>query len=143
MRKGGAACGIAWVPDPPKASTSNYGFSVVTSTKGYHCIEGHTLAHETGHNMGLHHDRYVEPKTGNSIFNYGYVDSAPAGRFREIMSYPDKCEDARVNCTQIPYFSTPLKLYSGRPIGISQNQAGAADGVRTLNTTRAAVGAYR
>jgi hypothetical protein len=39
--------------------------------------------------------------------------------------------------------STPLKLYNGRKIGIPQNQAGAADGARTLNATRAIVGAYR
>ncbi|MEA2986105.1 MAG: hypothetical protein QOD94_2359 [Alphaproteobacteria bacterium] len=144
MRKAGAACGIAWVPDPPTAADSNSGFSVVTSTKGnYNCIEGHTLAHETGHNMGLHHDRYVEPAASNAKFNYGYVDTAPAGRFRDIMSYPDKCAAAGVSCTRIPYMSTPLKLYNGRKIGIPQNQAGAADGARTLNATRAIVGAYR
>ena len=145
MRRAGAACGVAWAPNPPTAATSNSGFSVVTSTKGgfYNCIEGNTLAHETGHNMGLFHDRFVEPAASNAKFNYGYVDSTPAGRFREIMSYPDKCAAAGVNCARIPYMSTPLKLYNGRKIGIPQGQAGAADGARTLNTTRAVVGAYR
>jgi hypothetical protein len=145
MRKMGAACGVAWVPDPPTASTANQGFSVVTSTKGgvYNCIEGNTLAHETGHNLGLHHDRYVEPPAPISKFNYGYVDTAPTGRFREIMSYPNKCNALSIMCTRIPYFSTPLKLYNGRKVGIAANHAGAADGARTLNVTRAIVGAYR
>jgi Metallo-peptidase family M12B Reprolysin-like len=145
MRKAGAGCGVAFAPNPPTASTSNTGFSVVTSTKGgfYNCIEGNTFAHETGHNMGLFHDRYVEAAASNAKFNYGYVDSAPAGRFREIMSYPDKCAAAGVSCARIPYMSTPLKLYNGRKIGIPQSQVGAADGARTLNTTRAIVGAYR
>ena len=146
MRKGGQSCGVAWVPDPPTAGTSDQGFSVTTSTKGgfYNCIEGNTFAHETGHNMGLHHDRYVEPRAPNSKFNYGYVDSAPAGRFREIMSYPNKCAATGGRaCRLIPYFSTPLKLFNGRKVGIAPNQPDAADGARTLNATRATVGAYR
>jgi hypothetical protein len=145
MRKAGAACGVAFAPNPPTAMTSNTGFSVVTSTKGgfYNCIEGNTLAHETGHNMGLFHDRYVEAAASDAKFNYGYVDSTPGGRFREIMSYPDKCAAAGVSCARIPYISTPLELYNGRKIGIPKDKPGAADGARTLNTTRAIVGAYR
>jgi hypothetical protein len=141
MRKTGVACGVAWVPDPPSRSTQNQGYSVVTSSPSYACIEGYTLSHETGHNLGLHHDRYVEPSYSNSKFNFGYVDTV--GRFREIMSYPNKCNKAGVTCTRIPYFSTPLKTWNKRKMGIPQNLAGAADAVRTLNVTRAAVAAYR
>jgi hypothetical protein len=143
MRKGGSACGIAWVPDPPTATTSDQGFSVITSTKGgvYNCIEGHSLAHETGHNMGLYHDRYVEASASTAKVNFGYVSTA--GKFREIMSYPDKCLDLAMNCKRIPYFSTPLKLYNGQKIGVAKNHAGAADGVSTLNATRSIVAKYR
>jgi hypothetical protein len=141
MRKAGNACGVAWVPDPPSRSTQDQGYSVVTSSPSYSCIEGYTLSHETGHNLGLHHDRYVEPSYSNSKVNFGYVDTV--GRFREIMSYPNKCNKAGITCTRIPYFSTTLKTWNGRKIGIPQNQNGAADAVQTLNVTRATVAAYR
>jgi hypothetical protein len=127
--------------------TSNQGFSVVTSTKGgvYNCIEARALSHETGHNMGLHHDRFVEPAAPNSKFNYGYVDTAAAGRFRDIMSYPNKCQSLGIasGCQIINYYSTPLQFFNGRRVGIAVNHTGAADGAKTLNTTRAIVGAYR
>ena len=63
MQKQGAACGIAWQPDNKgdvvAATWGVLGFSVVTSTEGgvYNCIEGNTLAHETGHNQGLNHNQ--------------------------------------------------------------------------------------
>jgi hypothetical protein len=141
MRKAGNACGVAWIPSPPSKSTQDEGFSVVTSSPSYGCIESYTLSHETGHNLGLYHDRYVEPSASSSRFNFGYVDTV--GRFRDIMSYPTKCNKAGVTCTVIKYFSTPLRTWAGRKVGIPQYQNGAADAARTLNATRAAVAAYR
>jgi hypothetical protein len=152
MRKQGVACGVAWVPDPPTAATSGQGYAVVTSTIGgvYNCIEGNTLAHETGHNQGLHHDRIQhKAETGvtppASKFNFGHVDKT--GKFFTIMSYRTSCGSG---CTRVPYFSTPLKKYpnptTGRPLGVAQGVAGlsgAANATKTLNTTRTVVGVYR
>ena len=146
MRKQGAYCGIAWVLDPPTNSTDTYGFSVMTSSPSYGCVEGNTLAHETGHNMGLHHDRAEEKlESGSSApaskFNFGYVDKT--GKFFDIMAYRSSCGNG---CTRVPYFSTPLQKYpnsNGRALGIPQNVSGAADATRALNGTRATVSAYR
>jgi hypothetical protein len=147
MRKQGAYCGIAWVLDPPTSSTVTYGFSVVTSSPSYGCIEGNSLAHETGHNMGLHHDRAEEKlETGSmpsaSKFNFGYVDKT--GKFFDIMAYRSSCGNG---CTRVPFFSTPLKKYpsatTGRALGIPANVSGAADATRALNGNRATVSAYR
>lgn len=163
MRKQGAGCGIAWQPDPVgnlAAADKIYGFSVVTSTpfNPYNCIEGNTLAHETGHNQGLNHDRVqykkdtafddgdadLGPIPPATQYNFGHVNKTKG--FFTIMSYQSSCP----SCTRIPYFSTPLKKYpntaTGTPVGVAQGVTGnygAADAVRRLNLNRAIVGAYR
>jgi hypothetical protein len=153
MRKQGYACGVAWEPDLSGtvfASDQAYGYSVATSTQFYGCLESNTLAHETGHNQGLNHDRvehkldYGVPTPPASQFNFGHVNTSK--KFFTIMSYQSSCP----SCTRIPYFSTPLKKYpnatTGVPVGVAQGiggNYGAADAVRLLNQNRAVVGAYR
>jgi hypothetical protein len=155
MRKQGAACGIAWEPNlngTVLAANEIYGFSVVTSTKvsPYNCIEAHALAHETGHNQGLNHDR-VQHKLDYGVltppasqFNFGHVNKTKG--FVTIMSYISNCP----GCTRIGYFSTPLRKYpnatTGAPVGIAAGTAGlygAADNVKRLNMNKAIVGGYR
>jgi peptidyl-Asp metalloendopeptidase len=146
MRKQGFYCGVAWINDPPTASTAYQGFSVVTSSPSYSCIEGNSVAHETGHNMGLQHDRVqYRNETGNapssSRTNFGYVDKT--GKFFDIMASRSSCGSG---CTRAPYFSTPLKKYpniNGRPLGIARYISGAADATRTLNATWPTVSHYR
>ena len=145
MREKGSYCGIAWVLDPPKSSNANRGFSVVTSSPDRYCIEGNLLAHETGHNMGLQHDRAeYHNETGNnpsmSKINFGYVDRT--AKFFDIMGYRSSCGSG---CTRVPYYSTPRKTdpTTGRPLGVAQNRPGAADAARTLNATRTTVGGFR
>lgn len=128
-------CGIAWVLYP--SLNAAYGFSAVNAN----CQGTATLAHELGHNIGLYHDRYVEAAAGSAKYNYGYVNLA--GKFRTIMSYPDKCTAYGVTCTRITYYSTPLKSYNGRPVGIAAGTAGAADASRLLRENRAGVAAFR
>jgi len=96
--------------------------------------------------MGLQHDR-AEYKVesgntpSNSRFNFGYVDKA--AKFFDIMAYRSSCG---TGCTRAPYFSAPLKKFpdptKGRPLGIPQNFAGAADAARTLNATRTNVSSF-
>ncbi len=128
-------CGIAWVLYPSLSSA--YGFSAINAN----CQGTATLAHELGHNMGLYHDRYVEAAAPSSKFNYGYVNLA--GKFRTIMSYSNKCSAYGVTCSSITYYSTPLKSYNGRPVGVAAGSAGAADASRLLRANRAGVAAFR
>lgn len=128
-------CGIAWVLYP--SLSADYGFSAINAN----CQGTTTLAHELGHNMGLYHDRYVEPAASKAKYNYGYVNLA--GKFRTIMSYPNKCSANGVNCTPITYYSTPLKSYNGRPVGVAAGSAGAADASRLLRANRAGIAAFR
>ncbi len=113
---------------------SAYGFSAINAN----CQGTARLAHELGHNMGLHHDRYVEAAASSAYYNYGYVNLA--GKFRTIMSYPNKCSAYGVVCTWITYYSTPLKSYSGRAVG---KAAGTADAARLLRENRIGVAVFR
>jgi hypothetical protein len=128
-------CGIAWVLYP--SLNAAYGFSAINAN----CQGTATLAHELGHNMGLYHDRYVEAAATSAKYNYGYVNLA--GKFRTIMSYPNKCSAYGITCTRITYYSTPLRSYNGRPVGIAAGTAGAADASRLLRENRAGVAAFR
>jgi hypothetical protein len=153
MRKQGAACGIAWLGGfnngnigVVTSGDESVAYSVVTSTQGgvYNCIEGNTLAHEAGHNMGLNHDRKThvqidgEPAAPRSQYNFGYIDQT--AHFFTIMAYRQSCTGI---CERVPFFSTPAKTYNGRAVGIPRGTAGAADATRILNLNRPTVGAWR
>ena len=126
------------------------GFGLTVSYCG-----GLTFAHELGHNMGLHHDRYQlgVPRTGS---HYGYVNQrmfeagAPgSARWRTIMAYPSQCwEVAEYYCERIGYFSNPENNYSGDPMGVpadhpSTGVDGPADAVKTLNERREITANFR
>jgi len=128
-------CGVAWVNYPALARA--YAYSVINAD----CQGTFTLAHELGHNMGLFYDRYVEPNAPASQFNYGYVD--PVGGFRTIMSYPNECADRSVSCSEVGYYSTPLKYIAGRPLGIAKFSRGAADSARLLRHNSQGIADFR
>lgn len=153
MRQGGAACGIAWLGGfnngnvgAATAEDESIAYSIVTSTKGspYNCIEGNTLAHEAGHNMGMNHDRTTDDLVDapSSQFNFGYINKN--AKFATVMAYGSTCDElARASCARIPFFSTPLKTYNGRPVGVAAGRVGAADGARRLNLNRGIVAGWR
>ncbi len=130
-------CGIAWVnyPTPMEA----YAFSSIHAL----CRGSLTLAHELGHNYGLYHDRYVQSAAPASQYDFGYVDTS-AGGFRTIMSYSDKCRAVLgSDCQRISYYSTPLKLFNGRKVGIPKGMPGAADAARWINEKKAIIAGFR
>jgi hypothetical protein len=132
-------CGIGWYIETPSGATDQWGFSVVSRE----CIMNHSFAHETGHNMGLRHDRFVESPAPPTEYNFGYNNCR--ARLRTIMAYADFCL-ARCPefCTRVNYFSSATrKGPDGAKIGIPAGTRGAADNARRLNRTRTAVSRYR
>ena len=121
---------------------------------------GLVFAHELGHNMGLHHDRYVlirqsgESSVDGSHFGYvnqrAFEPSAPdLARWRTVMSYNRQCaEILDTHCRWLLFFSNPALTYSGDPMGVSADHPstgvdGPADAVRTLNERREITANFR
>ena len=119
---------------------------------------GWVFAHETGHNMGLHHDRYELHKTSGRTFGgptHGYVNqrafdegAPPSSRWRTIMSYNTQCGDVYKGCNRLFRFSNPRQTWLGDPLGVAYEAgafgvAGPADAAAVLNVTIPAAAAWR
>jgi len=129
-------CGIGWLMTP-NYQYDSVGYSIVSRQ----CATGYySLAHETGHNMGAHHDRTT---TGNATamynYSYGYWYKTPGINFRTIMSY--ECPGG--GCTRINNWSNPDVLYKGVPTGIISTAIDSADNRLTLNQTAPVVANFR
>ena len=123
--EGSGACGIGYLMTTVSTSFASSAFNVVDQA----CAAGNlSLAHEIGHNEGLHHDPANASGQGAFPYAYGYQD--PGGAFRTVMSYGMS--------TRIPYFSNPNILYGGKPTGVANTQ----DNARALNNTAATVAAF-
>ena len=148
-------CGIAWRMTTVSTSFEELGFAVTDSRCG-----GRTFAHELGHNMGLHHDRYVVEDRGipgrtSYPYSFGYVNQrafepgAPASsRWRTIMAYFDQCVDAGFDCVRPLRFSNPDQTFVGDRLGVPGDQVsasvtGPSDARRSLNNTRTTVANFR
>lgn len=138
LREGGEYCGLGWVNIPPDTPYApDYAYS--ENNRG--CIVYDVVAHETGHNMGLNHDRYVSGNASKNKYNFGFVNVRK--RVTDLMAYTNKCDDRGLWCTQLNLFSNPDLTVEGEPFGIEQGEAGAADAARWLNRYRGAVSAFR
>ena len=122
-----AYCGLAWVLSPVGTYFEHYAYAMVSRT----CLGSFTLAHETGHNLGGHHNREAAgTNTGAFSYSYGYHD--PSCKFYTVMSY------SMTSCpgtNRIPYYSNPNVYYSGVPTGIVYTAPNSADMRMTLNNT--------
>ena len=125
-------CGIGWLMTPTYTYDS-VGFSIVSRS----CATGYySLAHETGHNMGAHHDR--ANASGSAMYSYSYGYQAPNFAFRTIMSY-----NCTTYCPRINNWSNPDVSYGGLPTGVNYLAPNSADNRMTLNNTAGIIANFR
>ncbi len=115
------------------------------------------FVHETGHNLGLAHDRYTShgEERGAAHPAYGYVNqralesgAPPSSRWSTIMGEGYQCVDfGGFACPWLLRFSNPRQSYNGDPLGVAYGQGsgvtGPADAAAVLNATGPAVALWR
>ena len=126
-------CGMGWLMTPGYTYDS-VGNSLVSRacTTGYY-----SFAHETGHNMGAHHDR-ANSGGGTAMYSYSYGYQDPTLAFRTIMAY--NCSGG---CPRVNNWSNPEVLYNGKPTGVVSTAYNSADNRLTLNNTAPIVSNFR
>ena len=124
-----------------------------------HGCGGRTLAHELGHNLGLHHDRYELAHLARRALSlhpgYGYVNqrgleggSTHDDRWLTVMAYWSQCNALRVRCTSLLRYANPRQVWLGDPLGVpadvdSMGDDGPADAVAVLDATIPVVAGFR
>ena len=152
------SCGLGWLigggQQPITNADADFAMSVISDTSGNPdapttCRE-ETLAHETGHNMGLQHDRetaagsddsnndgnLLDPEEyGAYPYAFGYRTGVNAGNFATIMAV------RQAGQRRYPYFSNPrLTTACG---GFACGVENEADNARALAQTAPLVASFR
>lgn len=120
------ACGLGYV-----AVSAAWAYNVVGPGCG-----AQVLAHELGHNMGLHHSRRQGNQSG-SDFRYGLgygVDNV----FATTMAYPGV-----FNTSWVPNFSSPAFSCRGHQCGRWPGEAEEADASLALNNVRDRIAGFK
>jgi hypothetical protein len=126
-------CGVGYLmgPGDVNASFAPYGYSVTF----WDCANANlTLAHEIGHNMGLHHDRANAGSNPQPAFPYAFGYSVP-GVARDVMAYACVSNCPRKTIYSTPNFNFPeTAVVAGTP---------TEDNARALNGTSTVVANFR
>ncbi len=142
-------CGMSYMMSFEGSYFQSSAFSVVARV----CATGYySLGHELGHNMGAHHDWYVNSSVSPSTYSHGYVNAADG--WRTIMAYNTECTDQGRTCTRLQFWSNPNVYYGGDPMGFSYGTSSScqtsvfgprcdADNHRVLNDTADTVANFR
>jgi len=142
-------CGIAYLMDTLTTGFESYAFATIERE----CVTGNlSFAHELGHNMGAHHDWYVNSST--DLFTYSHGKVNVYDHWYTIMSYYAECYDRGYSCTRLPYWSNPYVYYGGDPMGVPGGTSTScwegqwdppcdADNHRTLNESAWTVANFR
>ncbi len=121
-----SSCGLA----SSIGSTASTAFAVAH----WSCATGYySFGHEIGHLQSARHDPATDPSTSPYSYGHGYrYTGSPS--WRTIMAY-----NCPAGCPRLNYWSSPLTLYNGLPMGT----ASQSDNHRVLNNTRNTVAAFR
>lgn len=109
-------CGLGYLK-----STKNNAFCAVCASSG--CFSKYSFTHEIGHNIGCHHDAYVQNNT-IPTYAHGYIHLDGNNSWRTIMAYDNLCSDNSCTCRRILYWSNPEISYNG--IATGNNKANNA-----------------
>lgn len=125
------------ITDPASASYCGIGYLMTNLSVGFAssafavtvrgCIPNRTFTHESGHNMGCHHDA---ANAGTALYPYSYGYRTPDNAYRTIMAYAPG--------TRINRWSSPNVDYLGYTMGV----AGSADNALSLVNTCATVAQF-
>ena len=139
----------AYLMTEVETETAYQAFGTVTDSSQNDIV----FAHELGHVMGLHHDRYVvcsdgACERGALQYGYGYVNEGPSTdrQWRTIMAYDDQCR----SCGWLGRFSNAEQTHLGDVMGIpgleppapSRVLEGPVDAARALNRVRGYVARF-
>jgi len=149
------SCGIAGIMTEVSRDSEWWaGFGLTD----HRCVDL-TFAHELGHNLGLHHDRYELAHLARRALSlhpgYGYVNqrgfdagATPDDRWLTVMAYWSQCNAMRVRCTSLLRFSNPRQAWLGDRLGVpadvdSMGDDGPADAAAVLAHTVPVVAGFR
>ncbi len=153
------SCGISWLLGGGQtaidANSANFAFSVISDSNGNqfpsnsNTCRNDTLAHETGHNMGLQHDLATArgnddtdgdgdlldtDEFGRFPYSFGYSTGADSGNFYTVMA------NRQTGQTGYLVFSNPRVTFCG---GLACGVNDQSDNARTLEQTMPIVAAFR
>lgn len=133
IRKSGGSCGIAFRMTNLSLGFASSAFSVTSQS----CAVGnYSFAHEIGHNLGSHHDRFVAGPPTLYPSSFGFTNdgsSSSSGSWRTIMAYSSACANG---CTRINRWSNAQQNYNGDPIGVVSTDPAAADNALSINLSK-------